>query len=438
MRHNDIHTSQNNKKEILFLPYKASMWDSLESIWRAAKADVNCNVYVVVIPYCDKNPDASPAGWHFEKDLFPQEVDITDFRDYSLDEHHPDVIYIHNAYDGDNFVTSVDEQFYTAKLKKCTRRLVYVPYFMVGGSWPVMHAHLPAYNNLDYIVVQKKGLLVHSVEGDRVLEDFVSASKLLPLGSPKIDRIFLCEKHRAIPLAWGERIFGKKVFLYNLSISSLLHYGQSALKKMQYVFSCFAKRKDVVLLWRPHPLLEASLQAVHPDLLADYLRIKSDFVKNDMGILDGTPDIDMSVAIADAYIGEASSSVPQLFGVAGKPIFFLQEMTLWEKASEEEASLVRIGSVMGNAFPGKPLREIRFFASGWNMVCRYDIETEKITPECHLRETNQYSGMLYQNGKLYLSPNQAQEIRIYDFAAGVWTQVPIENPLQRENFGEII
>ena len=35
------------KKEIVFLPYKASMWDSMESVWKAAAEDDECEVYVV-------------------------------------------------------------------------------------------------------------------------------------------------------------------------------------------------------------------------------------------------------------------------------------------------------------------------------------------------------------------------------------------------------
>ena len=45
------------RKEVVFLPYKAAMWDSLESVWKAADADENCDAYVIPIPYCDKKPD---------------------------------------------------------------------------------------------------------------------------------------------------------------------------------------------------------------------------------------------------------------------------------------------------------------------------------------------------------------------------------------------
>ena len=34
------------RKEVVFLPYKASMWDSLESVWKAAEEDPDCVAYV--------------------------------------------------------------------------------------------------------------------------------------------------------------------------------------------------------------------------------------------------------------------------------------------------------------------------------------------------------------------------------------------------------
>lgn len=47
------------KLEVVFLPYNVSMWDSLESIWKAADEDPNCDACVIPIPYYDKNPDGS-------------------------------------------------------------------------------------------------------------------------------------------------------------------------------------------------------------------------------------------------------------------------------------------------------------------------------------------------------------------------------------------
>ena len=48
-----------NQYEIVFLPYKVSMWDSLESVWKAAIKDGRCDVYVISVPYFDREPDGT-------------------------------------------------------------------------------------------------------------------------------------------------------------------------------------------------------------------------------------------------------------------------------------------------------------------------------------------------------------------------------------------
>ena len=47
------------QREVFFLPYKASMWDSLESVWRKLNADPDVTARVMPIPYYDKNPDGT-------------------------------------------------------------------------------------------------------------------------------------------------------------------------------------------------------------------------------------------------------------------------------------------------------------------------------------------------------------------------------------------
>ena len=96
-----------DRKEVVFLPYKASMWDSLESVWKAADADPDCDAYVIPIPYFDKNPDGSFKEEHYEGDQYPAYVPVTRYDEYDLEGRRPDAIYIHNPYDGCNHVTSV-------------------------------------------------------------------------------------------------------------------------------------------------------------------------------------------------------------------------------------------------------------------------------------------------------------------------------------------
>jgi len=112
------------KKIVMFLPYKASMWDSLESVWQAAKEQDDVEAIVMPIPYADRNPDGTCAEVHYELHEYPDYVPVVDCRTIDLPSLHPDVIFIHNPYDNCNSVTSVDSAYYSDQLKKCCNILV--------------------------------------------------------------------------------------------------------------------------------------------------------------------------------------------------------------------------------------------------------------------------------------------------------------------------
>ena len=85
--------------QIVFMPYKAAMWDALESIYLAAKDDVGCEALVVPVPYYSF--DQKKKEWipHYEGELFPPNIPVTSYQKYNLQEESTDVIYEHNPYD---------------------------------------------------------------------------------------------------------------------------------------------------------------------------------------------------------------------------------------------------------------------------------------------------------------------------------------------------
>ncbi|MBQ5883440.1 MAG: hypothetical protein IIW72_02830, partial [Clostridia bacterium] len=137
---NDVLRSIKNdikvRSEIVFMPYKASMWDSLESVWKAADEDPDCDAYVIPIPYYDRKADTSFGEMHYEGEDFPDYVPITHYDAYNLETRHPDAIYIHNPYDDCNYLTSVDPRFYSKELRNYTDCLVYIPYFVLEEPNP--------------------------------------------------------------------------------------------------------------------------------------------------------------------------------------------------------------------------------------------------------------------------------------------------------------
>jgi len=321
---NSVKNDINVRVEAVFLPYKASMWDSLESVWKAAEADPDCDAYVIPIPYYDKTPDGAFREMHYEGDRYPKEVPVIKYDKFDFEAHHPDMIFIHNPYDEANYVTSVHPFFYSSNLKKYTDCLVYIPYYATSGNMDENQSLSPAYLNADYIVIQ-------SEKYRRFFAPGLSDSKFLAMGSPKFDSVIQkCQNPPKPPKEWEKKIYGsdgdcsrRKVYFYNTSINGMLGKTDAFLNKMRYVFETFQGRDDVCLLWRPHPLLEPTLNSLRGEYKAEYLELKRRFLEEDVGIYDDTADIEASIALSDVYIGDMMTSVTSLFGVAGKPLFIL-------------------------------------------------------------------------------------------------------------------
>lgn len=326
------------KKEAVFLPYNAAMWDSMESVYLAAKEDEDWQVYVIPIPYYDKGADGSLQEMHYEADRFPESIPVTRYDAYDFEQRHPDMIFIHNPYDGSNYVTSVHPFFYSKNLKQYTDNLVYIPYFVLDEIHPgdaaavremEQFVTVPAIVHADTVIVQSENMrqIYVDVMSEYAGENtrFLWEKKILGLGSPKYDRV---NKVRAgekkLPEGW-ERILmkpdgsRKKVVFYNTSVVAMLTHRQRMLDKIKRVLELFRQKQDeVALIWRPHPLLQTTIQAMRPELEAEYMDIVKKYREEQWGIYDTTPDLDMAIGLCDAYYGDPSSVV-SLCGMAGIP-----------------------------------------------------------------------------------------------------------------------
>lgn len=330
-----------SKKEVVFLPYKASMWDSLESVWMAARDDESCNAYVIPIPYYDKNPDGTFKEVHYEGDLYPDYVPITRYDDYDFEKRHPDVIYIHNPYDEWNHVTSVHPFFYSKNLKNFTDELVYIPYFVLAEVDPdneeevksIEHfCTVPGVLHADKVIVQSENMRKAYIKNLKKwlnreqMQEFHIEEKILGLGSPKMDKVINTTRESVqIPEEWQKLICKtdgsrKKIIFYNTSVNALLQYSEQMLLKIKDVLRIFKENQDkVTLLWRPHPLIKATLESMRPELINEYEEIVREYREEGWGIYDDTPDLDRAIAISDGYYGDGSSVV-QLCQKVGMPV----------------------------------------------------------------------------------------------------------------------
>lgn len=287
-------------KKVYFLPYCAAMWRSLASLYQE-HVKAGDDVTVMPIPYYGKDNHGALTFRHFDLHRFP--VPTVDYKTVDLQEEHPDVIYIHNPYDGDNTITSVQPFFYSNKLKNYTDKLIYAPYYTTGGDIESA-IYAPGVFNADVVITwsesqcERYKSILHS--------DKVIVKKYTPVPGGEI------------PEAWQEKMTGKKVVLYNNSIGALMVNPKKELEKVDRIIRQYSQDPAVCLWWRPHPLYVDTINALFPRYGQQYMKTLTRFAEAQTGIYDDTGDLERAVTACDEYIGSPSSLV-KLFRDYGKP-----------------------------------------------------------------------------------------------------------------------
>ena len=416
---NSIRCDIRERLEMVFLPYKVSMWDSLESVWMAADADESCDAYVIPIPYFDRNPDGSLGQMHYEGGEYPSYVPVTGYEEYDFEERQPDAIFIHNPYDNQNFVTSVHPFFYSSNLKRFTDYLVYIPYYSTSGGMSEGQKQCPAYYHADLIVIQAE-------KYRKFFDEALPPEKLAAMGSPKFDRVIrLCENPPEVPEAWKQRMAGKKVYFYNTSINGMLGDTEAFLKKMEYVFRCFEGRTDACLLWRPHPLLESTFESMRPQYKVVYDTLKRYFIMAKLGIYDDSPDMTDAVVHSDAYIGDSATSVTSVFGIVGKPLFVLNNGIHSAPGKDDwRGEIIRgFSPYLNNDWMVTQGNKL-YHAPGHDYQYQYCCDLSEYA------RGNYYIGVVTVNGKNYVCPANAQDIVVVG-EQGIQKRIPLKKHLER-------
>lgn len=398
--------------EIVFIPYKAAMWDALDSIYRAAVQEKNCHVIVMPIPYYNMNRQSGQPEIHYEGNLFPADITITDFRKYSLETMRPDAIFIHNPYDEYNRVTQVPEEYFSSHLVKCTEHLVYIPYFVTrGDTVKEAYCRMPAVINAWRTFVQSENVRKGYIEYG------ADSKKVVALGSPKFDMVIkLQENPPGIPAEWKAALSGRKIFLLNTHLNPIINEAEKVLDKLHRIFALFRQRDDVALLWRPHPLSIETAKAMNPAILDEYMKLIDEFRSLSNGVYDDTSDVHRAIAISDAYVGDWSSLVT-MYGITGKPMYILSVKSDINISIQEKDKYLQFacGAVQNN---------IMWVPSeNHNGLYRIDMLTNKAEYVTYFEEDGMfnkelYHGIVLYKDKLFLIPWRAKYIAVYHIKNG--------------------
>ena len=445
---NSVRSDIGVRYEIVFLPYKASMWDCMDSIWRAAEEDSDCDAYVIPIPYYDKNPDGSFRECHYEGNQYPAYVPVVDYNNYDFEARHPDIILIHNPYDECNYVTSVHPFFYSANLRKFTDKLVYIPYFVLDEPVPgdldteefiAKFCLCPGVWNAHQVIVQSEAMrqvyiniLVKMAATGMKRKEW--EKRILGLGSPKFDQRWNTGNEMPdIPKEWLKIIrkpdgSSKKIIFYNTSINGFLNHDEKMLVKMKAVFHVLKEYQDeVALLWRPHPLIWATLESMRPQLCVEYKKIVESYKEEAWGIYDDSADMHRAVMLCDAYYGDGSSVVP-LCKEAEKSILLQNmEITDYDRENDCLPNTLLFENVCDD---GECLwfTEYEYNALFRMEKKKWKAELMGVFPGEDFYRGRLYTSMAVCNGKIYFAPFAAREIAEYDLETKNFRKIPVKQP----------
>lgn len=339
------------KSTVVFLPYKSAMWDSLESVYLECAKDPDIDAVVMPIPYISVDQETGKAYVHTDDD-FPKDIPITDYRQYDLSKVHPDAIFIHNPYDGANLITSVYPDYYSDKLKKVTDLLVYIPYFASANGISEGMSILPAYKNADWWIVPSPEFK-ESAAGNPFYD------KMLPLGSPKYDRVIrLIQDKVKAPAEWGEVDRNRKILVISSTLNTMLADTESYIKNYAKLFLWLKQRDDISVVWRPHPLFDSTFRTVRAGLYESWCSVVRDIESSGKVITDHTADISTVVAVSDALIDDGSS-IASLYMAAGKPVY-----KAWAFGFEKDSMEAFLDGVTKESL-GPQIAEDKAFMSRW-------------------------------------------------------------------------
>lgn len=127
-----------DREEILFLTTGPTQWKSLEAFYEQEKSQENVDIIVLPLPVMFKDVYGHLLGTEEEieaatqRNAYSAELNAGAWWEYDLAMHQPERIYIQDPYDGENPCLSIPPQFYSEKLQKYAKEVIYVPAFTTG------------------------------------------------------------------------------------------------------------------------------------------------------------------------------------------------------------------------------------------------------------------------------------------------------------------
>lgn len=314
---NTIEETLLSHKNIVFIPFKDTTWNSFEDIYNKCKADDKNDIYVIPVPLYYKEYNTSLSGGHIDTNDYPDNVNLTDYTVLSLEFLHPDIIYFQTPYDEYNPSFSIHPDFYSSKLRNYTDKLIYVPWF---STYDFDKSEARSYKNMNSYV---------TVPGVVYADEIILSSEMLK--NTYVEKLtewsneqykdYWNSKITVIPKNSGNNNNQVlKTILYYIGISDACLNISDLSEKVRESFNLFREYSNRVNV----------ITVLGNNLYSELNNINSDFPKTFKSLIDSL-DIDsiqiinennltdQIISKCDAYYGDAEY-LATIFSEEGKPV----------------------------------------------------------------------------------------------------------------------
>lgn len=285
-----------------FLPYKASMFDCMETVYLAAKAH---GLVADLVPLIYQTlPDEK---WRDETEAFKQMgYETTSFLDFTDRKY--DYVVIHYPYDRNNIVTRLTPEECTDRLKQYGQ-IVYIPYHgnIAGPEWKRFFTQ-PGCVGSDVVVLGSE----NDVKWFREVNPDYSGTIILSKRPLKVESAIY---HEADPMPEEFTVLAHPITLVLGTLHTFTRNPAERIAKHREALQKLMQEEGSII-YRPHPLVRDAIAVMQPAYLAQYDSMLADF--KERVIVDESPFLSRTLRAADKMVCD-NSSVTRTWIPTGKP-----------------------------------------------------------------------------------------------------------------------
>lgn len=313
---------------VVFFAELGQKWDSMSSVYYAFKNRKDCDVAVVLAPiYRAVNIDGTiKTDVIYEDYLTPLGIKHIPYQQYDISKDKPDLVFISNPYE-----VVTPPLFWPENIAKHAR-LVYLPYYTEMSTCKEsikVHVFMPVARYAWKIIAQSQ-----KIKNIHIKYAPKRGKNVLVTGLPKWDNVCELRKKANLPKEWKNKLKDKKVFLWNShynigsQTATILEYGKA-------IIELFSSRKDIALIWRPHPMTETIFKLYHPEYQPFWEGLKEAVEKSNSMVMDKNKSYNLAFQCSDALITDFSSIIAQ-YMLTEKPVLWLRKAQEAEQNNPDE------------------------------------------------------------------------------------------------------